>query len=332
MAKLVISVGDPAGIGPEVVLKALGTMTSQERDRITLVGDHSCLMSLYNRFGDRAKLANPEHLSIIDVPMDHPTELGQPHITGGAASFKWLNEAITRTLAGEFNAIVTAPIAKIWWQRAGHDWPGQTEVLASRAQSKDFGMMFVGRSPHTGWPLRCLLATTHVPLRSVPELLTPTLMSQKLKLLIETLHTHFKLDYPTIAIAGLNPHSGEGGKLGTEERDWLEPWLKQQQQQYPQVKLMGLFPPDTMWVGAGQAWFLDGNLNPADAYLALYHDQGLIPVKLMGFDYAVNTTIGLPFIRTSPDHGTAFDIADRGIANPTSMIEAITLAQELTGA
>ena len=141
---------------------------------------------------------------------------------------------------------------------------------------------------------------------------------------------HFGIENGRIAIAGLNPHSGEGGQLGTEERDWLIPWLEQQRQLRPHLQLEGLIPPDTMWVKPGQAWY--GGIEPqkaADGYLALYHDQGLIPVKLMAFDRAVNTSIGLPFVRTSPDHGTAFDIAGKGIADATSMKAAINLAAEL---
>ena len=212
---------------------------------------------------------------------------------------------------------------------AGYDFPGQTEVLAERSKIKKFGMLFVARSPHTGWTMRTLLATTHIPLNQVSATLTPELMSLKLDLLVQTLQDDFGLAYPTIAIAGLNPHSGEQGQIGTEEQDWLIPWLEQARQNYPKVKLVGPVPPDTLWVNCGQAWFNDGNIQAADGYLALYHDQGLIPVKLMAFDQAINTTIGLPFIRTSPDHGTAFDIADQGIARADSMKAAITLAAEL---
>jgi 4-hydroxythreonine-4-phosphate dehydrogenase len=132
-----------------------------------------------------------------------------------------------------------------------------------------------------------------------------------------------------VAIAGLNPHSGEEGKLGKEEQDWLIPWLEQARKKYPQATLIGPIPPDTMWVSPGKAWLTDARANVADAYLALYHDQGLIPVKLLAFDQAINTTIGLPFVRTSPDHGTAFDIAGQGIARADSLIAAIKLAAEL---
>jgi 4-hydroxythreonine-4-phosphate dehydrogenase len=188
-------------------------------------------------------------------------------------------------------------------------------------------MLFVGRSPFTGWILRTLLATTHIPLAMVPQVLSFSLLSEKLALLIETLRWDFGLERPMISIAGLNPHSGESGQLGREEIDWLLPWLERERQKYPHVTLMGLIPPDTLWVKPGQAWFGHGSPEQvADAYLALYHDQGLIPVKLMAFEQAINTTIGLPFIRTSPDHGTAFDIAGCGLAQSSSMEAAIELA------
>jgi 4-hydroxythreonine-4-phosphate dehydrogenase len=228
---------------------------------------------------------------------------------------------------------VTAPIAKSAWKAAGHHYPGQTELLAERASAERFGMLFVARSPHTHWTLRTLLATTHIPLRQVADTLTPALLTTKLELLVECLHQDFGIATPHIAIAGLNPHSGEQGQLGREEVDWLIPWLQAMRDRLPAVQLEGPIPPDTLWVKPGQAWYgsrsQGSSANPADAYLALYHDQGLIPVKLMAFDRAVNTTIGLPFIRTSPDHGTAFDIAGKNLADATSMKAALQLAAEL---
>jgi 4-hydroxythreonine-4-phosphate dehydrogenase len=192
-------------------------------------------------------------------------------------------------------------------------------------------MLFVGRSPHTGWTLRALLATTHIPLRQVPDALTPAFLTLKLELLIDCLRQDFGIAEPHIAIAGLNPHSGEQGQLGTEEIDWLIPWIKDMGDRHPTVHLEGPIPPDTMWVRPAQHWYAPQppHSQAHDAYLALYHDQGLIPVKLMAFDRAVNTTIGLPFVRTSPDHGTAFDIVGQGIADATSMKAAIELAIEL---
>jgi 4-hydroxythreonine-4-phosphate dehydrogenase len=302
--------------------------------QITLVGTRSLLEQSYLRLKQQGiEVADPQKFPLLEVTLDQNTQdqlkLGQGNGASGAASFAYLETAIAQTLAGKFQGIVTAPIAKSAWKEAGYHFPGQTEVLAERSQVKKFGMLFVARSPYTDWTMRTLLATTHIALNQVPKALTPELMSLKLDLLIQTLQDDFGLVYPTIAIAGLNPHSGEQGQIGTEEQDWLIPWLNQAREQYPKVKLIGPVPPDTLWVNCGQAWFKDGKIQTADAYLALYHDQGLIPVKLLAFDQAINTTIGLPFIRTSPDHGTAFDIADQGIARADSMKAAIALAAEL---
>lgn len=342
--RLAVTLGDPAGIGPEVVLKALADPEVTSHCEITVIGTRSLLQSTYTelrqKLEDKEALADPEQLSLLDIELEASAErqitTGVGNAASGAASFAYLETAITRTLAGEFDGIVTAPIAKSLWKAAGHEYPGQTEVLAKYAGVERFGMLFVARSPHTGWLLRTLLATTHIPLRQVPDTLTPELMTKKLDLLVECLRVDFGLETPRIAISGLNPHSGEQGQLGHEEQDWLIPWLEQERQNHPGIKLDGLVPPDTLWVKAGQAWYGEGEMstekaipNLPDAYLALYHDQGLIPVKLMAFDRAINTTIGLPFVRTSPDHGTAFDIAGQGIAHATSMKAAIQLAAEL---
>lgn len=336
--RLAISLGDPAGIGPEVVLKALGCRDWATQAEITLVGTAAFLKQTLDALmsqGCNQTLPAVDQLSIVEIapPLPLPqVTFGQASAATGAASFAYLKAAIDQTLAGRFDAIVTAPIAKSAWQAAGHRYPGQTELLAESAQVNRFAMAFVARSPHTGWPLRALLATTHIPLGQVTQRLTPALMTEKLELLIHSLGSTFGLENPKIAVAGLNPHSGEGGQLGREECDWLIPWLDQQRQRFPQVQLDGPIPPDTLWVRPGQAWFGTDPLAAGqahDAYLALYHDQGLIPVKLMAFDRAVNTTLGLPFVRTSPDHGTAFDIAGKDLANPTSLVAALDLAIQL---
>ncbi|HAG83641.1 MAG TPA: 4-hydroxythreonine-4-phosphate dehydrogenase PdxA [Cyanobacteria bacterium UBA12227] len=336
--RLAITLGDPTGIGPEVILKALADPRGVGEAKITIIGSRSLLQTCYTHLrqtlDEGEVLADLDQLSILDIELDTSAERqiipGVGNAVSGAASFAYLETAIAHTLAGEFDGIVTAPIAKSLWKAAGYDYPGQTEVLAKYSGVERFGMLFVARSPHTGWLLRTLLATTHIPLCQVSNTLTPELMRSKLDLLLDCLRVDFGLGTPRIAISGLNPHSGEQGQLGREEQEWLIPWLEQQRQHRPEVKLDGPVPPDTLWVNAGQAWY--GNRlipNLPDAYLALYHDQGLIPVKLMAFDRAINTTIGLPFVRTSPDHGTAFDIAGRGIANASSMKAAIQLAIEL---
>lgn len=335
-----ITLGDPAGIGPEVILKAISTYQWQEKCQITLFGSRHILRQTQVQLQAKSEhpILNPDDLTLVDLDEGQESTIlpGQSNALTGALSFGYLKAAIAQARLQQIQGIVTGPIAKSAWKQAGHPYPGQTEFLAQSADVERFGMMFVATSPHTQWQLRTLLATTHIPLRAVPTSLTPALMTLKLDLLIQTLKLDFGLPHPQIAISGLNPHSGEQGQLGQEELDWIEPWLNTMRQTYPQVTLDGLVPPDTLWVAPGLAWFGQGDhasgfqSQTHDAYLALYHDQGLIPVKLMAFDRAVNTTIGLPFIRTSPDHGTAFNIAGKGVANASSMIAAIELAIELT--
>lgn len=339
--RLALASGDPAGIGPEVILKALADPQLSADCELTVVGSRDLLLQAYHHLQQTQRqqgpnsqpLAHPESLTILDVDLPASVQeqihLGSGNAASGEASFRFLEAAIEQTLQGHFAGIVTAPIAKSAWKAAGHVYPGQTELLAERAGTERFGMLFVARSPHTDWTLRTLLATTHIPLRQVPDALTPALMTLKLELLIQSLRQDFGLAYPRIAIAGLNPHSGEQGQLGQEEQAWLIPWLDLMTAQFPQVQLRGPVPPDTLWVRPGQAWYGQRAVAGEDAYLALYHDQGLIPVKLMAFDQAVNTTIGLPFIRTSPDHGTAFDIAGQGVAQADSFKAAIQTAAEI---
>lgn len=329
--RLAITLGDPAGIGPEVVLKAIANPALQKAADITLVGSAQVRNNLLLLAQDGGiPLSVWQQIPLLEPPKTD-SALGQvmpghPSPITGHASFLWLEAAIAGALAGKFDAVVTAPIAKSVWHAAGHTYPGQTEVLAERSGVERFGMLFAARSPHTGWLLRALLATTHIPLSQVPKALSPELMTRKLALLVDCLQQDFGIEAPHIAISGLNPHSGEAGKLGSEEQNWLIPWLESVRNHYPHVKLTGPVPPDTLWVSAGPAWYNDAQASTYDAYLALYHDQGLIPVKLLAFDRAVNTTIGLPFVRTSPDHGTAFDIAGKGVARADSMEAAIELA------
>jgi 4-hydroxythreonine-4-phosphate dehydrogenase len=334
---LALTIGDPAGIGPEIILKALADPAIFQKCRVTVIGSRARLETTYQQLkkSHYYEAIDPQELTIVDLTADALEEgqiiCGRGNAVSGAASYVYLQEAISRTLQGEFQGIVTAPIAKSLWKAAGYNYPGQTEVLAQKAGVEKFGMLFVARSPHTGWMLRTLLATVHISLALVSASLTPELMSLKLDLLEACLKLDFGLTSPTIVIAGLNPHSGEGGQLGTEEIDWLIPWLENEKNRRDNLHLLGPVPPDTMWVNPGRAWFGHGEpIEAADGYLALYHDQGLIPVKLMAFDEAINTTIGLPFIRTSPDHGTAFDIAGLGIAKAHSIKAAIFLAAQLS--
>ncbi|MEL6815780.1 MAG: 4-hydroxythreonine-4-phosphate dehydrogenase PdxA [Cyanobacteria bacterium J06598_3] len=338
--RLIMTLGDPAGIGPEIVLKTLGDRTFETQADISIIGDRTQLQKTYEALKTSTpniELRDPASINVIDI--ETPAAVRAGIVTGignsssGEVAFRTLEAAIALTLQGNFDGIITAPIAKSAWLEAGHHYPGQTELLAEMSNTQRFGMLFVAKSPHNGWTMRTLLATTHIPLQAVPTALTPELMTLKLELFIDCLQRDFGLTHATIAIPGLNPHSGEQGQLGTEEQDWLIPWMQQQQQRFPHIKLEGPVPPDTLWVSPGLVWQNEQAPKSGeshDGYLALYHDQGLIPVKLLAFDLAVNTTIGLPFVRTSPDHGTAFNIAGQGIARSQSTEAALSLAIELT--
>ncbi len=325
--RLAVSLGDPAGIGAEVTLKALAQWPADQPSPL-LVGCRRWLERTYKQLNScsTAPLADPAALEVLDLPLEQPLAPGQAGAASGDASFQWLSAAVEEVLSGSCSALVTAPIAKHAWYAAGHHYPGQTERLAELCGNAAASMLFTARSPQSGWRLNTLLATTHIPLAAVPQQLSDRLISHKLDVLLGFCE-RFR-PQPRLVVAGLNPHAGEAGQLGREEMDWLIPCLEQWRQRHPQVELIGPLPPDTCWLNAGLAWRGE-QAKAADGYLALYHDQGLIPVKLLAFDQAVNTSLGLPFLRTSPDHGTGFDIAGRGIARAASMRAALDTALEL---
>ena len=327
---LVIALGDPAGIGIEVVLKALAKSNVLPTGlKPVLVGCRRCVELTHRQLMARGStgLADPSALTIHDQPLAKPIAPGAASRFSGEAGFQWLTRAVDYLRTTGARALVTAPIAKHLWHEAGHHYPGQTERLAELADSTTSSMLFTALSPLSGWRLNTLLATTHIPLSQVPRRLTPALVERKLDTLFNFCR-RFRPD-PHLMVAGLNPHAGEAGQLGQEELDWLIPLMEDWRVRHPDSRLDGPVPPDTCWMGAAQAWRRTG-ANAPDGWLALYHDQGLIPVKLLAFDAAVNTTLELPFLRTSPDHGTGFDIAGSGQARPDSMIAAIRAAWELS--
>ncbi|MEB3234867.1 MAG: 4-hydroxythreonine-4-phosphate dehydrogenase PdxA [Cyanobacteriota bacterium] len=327
-ARLAIALGDPAGIGAEVTLKALARDPhQQEGPSPLLVGCRRWLEASYAALRQRSNepLRDPASLEMVDLPLPGAIRTGVGTAACGAASFAWLSAAVELVLRGDCQALVTAPIAKASWHAAGHHYPGQTERLAELCGSPSASMLFTARSPSTPWRLNTLLATTHIPLETVAATLTPALITAKLDVL-RRFCRRFS-EHPRLVVAGLNPHAGEGGVLGRQERDWLQDCLRDWQARHDDVRVVGPLPPDTCWLDAAAAW--QGGPPAADGYLALYHDQGLIPVKLLAFDAAVNTTLGLPFLRTSPDHGTGFAIAGQGIARATSMSAALDTAREL---
>jgi 4-hydroxythreonine-4-phosphate dehydrogenase len=281
-----ITLGDCAGVGPEIVELALKS----------------------GRVPDSA-----EYVVIGRQPNCKP---GEPTIETSRAAAAALEEAVTLARRGKLNGIVAGPVHKARMYEAGFKFPGQTEFFAERCAVKNFAMCL------TGGKMTVALVTTHIPLAKVPRALKKSEIVRVGLLLLEFLRLRSK-SAPRIAVAGLNPHAGESGKIGREEIEIIAPAVQELQSKIEnrESRIVGPVSPDTVFHRAIEGEF--------DAVLCMYHDQGLIPLKLHAFHRGVNVTLGLPFPRTSPDHGTAFDIAGKGIARPDSMIAAINLAVEL---
>ena len=307
-ARLALTVGDPAGIGPEIVLKAL---SSPERPPGSWVvyGPRASLEERAARFALKpiAELG----ISVVDVG-GGTFPLGQVSAEGGRAAAAAVLAAARDALAGSVDAVVTAPLHKESLRAAGHPWPGHTEMLAEAAHVSDVAMMFVGGG------LRVALLTIHQSLRSVPDAITGPEVERVVRLLHREL-PRFGAARRRIAVCGVNPHAGEGGLFGREDRDVVAPAVARLVA--GGLEVAGPLPADTVFVRAVRGEF--------DAVVAAYHDQGLVPVKLVAFGRAVNVTLGLPFVRTSVDHGTAFDIAASGTADPGSLLAAMALASSL---
>ena len=325
--KIVITVGDESGIGPEIILKALFSNQIPKNIDFLLVGSKNNLQNTYENLRSLGlkNLANPSNLKIHDLKIS--SSENNDRSSFGNSSFYYLTKAIEIVKQNPNSALVTGPICKKSWSLAGHYFSGQTEVLAKSCGVKNFGMLFTAKSPITGWRFNTLLATTHIPLCEVPKKLTKELIHSKLDLFKDFCITY--IDNPTLKVAGLNPHAGEEGILGNEEKDWMNDALLAWNEKNRDIKLLGPSSPDSCWNSSAKAWRTN-DVEKHDGILAMYHDQGLIPMKVIALNYSVNTTIGLPFIRTSPDHGTGFDIAGKGIAQSQSMIEAIKAAVEIT--
>jgi len=304
-----VTLGDPAGIGPEIVAAALALDGS---DDAVVYGDREILAEAAARMGV------PEPRKIEEVTHLPAFTAGLPSEETGRAQLAYLEAAVADARAGRLDALVTAPIHKASAIAAGFLFPGHTEFLAARLGAPRVTMMFAGPR------LRVSLATIHASLAQVPSLLSVDSLIGTIVQTADALVDWFGLDEPRIAIAGLNPHAGENGHFGNEERRVIEPAIDAARGLVPFARLSGPDVPDAVFRA-----HLDGKY---DAVVALYHDQGLIPVKLIDFEEAVNLTLGLPIVRTSPDHGVAHDIAGTGRARPTSMRAAIALARQLARA
>jgi len=261
-----------------------------------------------------ALLQAPDGVRLEVIGDALPRNPGHPDLDGARLAIASLEEAVRRCTAGELAAVVTGPVSKKHLHEAGFHYPGQTEFFAARAGVDNFAMLL------TGGPLTVALVTAHVPLRDVASLLTTEEIVRVGSLLAAFLQRR-GIASPRIAVAGLNPHAGEQGDLGDEEGRLIEPALPLLAAALPDAAFSGPFSPDTVFWRAANGEF--------DAILCMYHDQGLIPLKLLGFHDGVNVTLGLPFVRTSPDHGTAYEIAGTGKARPDSFLSAVRLAAEL---
>jgi 4-hydroxythreonine-4-phosphate dehydrogenase len=307
--RLAITVGDPAGIGPEVVLKALAAPELPPGEYV-VYGPASVLRERASRFALRPLEDLP--VRVVDVPLEGEVPLGVTSPAGGRAAAESVLRAARDALAGRVDGLVTAPLNKESLAAAGHHWPGHTEMLAEVAGVSDVAMLFVGGT------LRVALVTIHRSLRSVPDAITGAEVERVARLLNQEL-PRLGAASRRIAVCALNPHAGENGMFGREEIETIAPAVARLREEGLDVS--GPFPADSLFARAARGEF--------DAVLAQYHDQGLIPVKLASFGHAVNVTIGLPFVRTSVDHGTGFDIVRKGIAEEGSLLAAIRLGADL---
>ncbi|MGB7767578.1 MAG: 4-hydroxythreonine-4-phosphate dehydrogenase PdxA [Verrucomicrobiia bacterium] len=319
-----ITLGDVTGIGPEVTLKALAAESAADDARYLLIGDENHVRRLNKKLslnlplkkfsidGDPGKIFLTTPLS---EPLPENLPAGSPAAANAAVAS--LRDGAARCLRRELDALVTAPVNKEAIIRAGHPFVGQTELFAKAAKTKRYAMMLLGHDEHDRW-LRVALVTIHTSIKSVPKKITPEKITLAIELAAQACRD-LGLPRAKIAVCGLNPHAGEGGEFGDEEIKTIAPTVLAAQKRG--LDVVGPLSGDTVFHYALRGDF--------DAVVAMYHDQGLAPLKAVAFDTGVNWTLGLPFIRTSPDHGTAYNIAGKGIANPSSMISAIRLAKQL---
>jgi 4-hydroxythreonine-4-phosphate dehydrogenase len=319
-----ISLGDITGIGPEVTLKALALEAKADRTRYLLIGDTEHTRHLNEQLGLKLRLetyADKDELGQIflcqPLPDALPTDLLEGSAAAARAAVAWVRDGAERCLRGQLDALVTAPVNKEAIVRAGQPFVGQTELLSQIAGTDRTAMMLLGQDDHGRW-LRVALATTHLPLKLVSDHLTQAKIEMVIELAAQACQD-LGLPRARVAVCGLNPHAGEGGGMGTEEQTIIAPAVRAARRR--QIDVVGPLSADALFYHAFKGAY--------DAVVAMYHDQGLVPLKMIGFETGVNWTLGLPFIRTSPDHGTAYDIVGRGKANPSSMLAAIRLAKQL---
>jgi 4-hydroxythreonine-4-phosphate dehydrogenase len=321
-----ITMGDPTGIGPEILVKALSMEEPFRACRPVVFGDREALsraiqiQNLSTTLEAIDQIPRDGYLpqKIFFFPLSQlevaSLRFGQPDRGCGEAMVKYIEEAVKRARNRELDAITTCPINKKAMNEAGYSFPGHTELLAHLVGAPSVAMMFLGSK----W--RIVLVTIHLPLKDVSRWISKDRILSTLRLTDEGMKEYFGIPHPKIAVLGLNPHCGEGGLLGEEEKKEILPAIAE-------AKLLGMdvegpFPADSFFNISGRYAF--------DAVISMYHDQGLIPIKMLDFKEAVNFTLGLPFVRTSVDHGTAYDIAGKGLADPSNLVKAIQTAANLS--
>lgn len=327
---LAVSMGDPAGIGPEIILKAWHERQTRHLAAFVVCGDPGVFEQRARQLGLSIPLAIVETIAdapalfhralpIQSVVIAHPSQAGHPDSANGTSVIASIERAVAAVAHGEARALVTAPISKSVLYEAGFEYPGHTEFLAALA-----ARFWPGRHCRPVMMLACealrvVPLTIHVALKEVPRLVTRALIHETARITWEALRREFSIELPRIAVAGLNPHAGEGGSMGREDVEIILPAVRDLQQEG--IAVTGPLSADTMFHEMARKSY--------DAAIAMYHDQALIPIKTLAFDEGVNVTLGLPFVRTSPDHGTAFSIAAEGRASPASFINALRLADEI---
>jgi 4-hydroxythreonine-4-phosphate dehydrogenase len=318
-----ITLGDPSGVGPEVALKALARLDAADPFRYLIFGDQALL----NRLNRALRLNLPLRpyqegqeagkFSFLHSGAELPETLACGSSIAAESAMAALTEGASFALAGKLDGIVTAPVNKESIIRLGRPFMGQTEYLSALAKTERTAMMLLGVDDRGRW-LRVALVTTHLPIRKVADALTTAKVLQTIQLAAQSC-CDLGLPRARVGVCGLNPHAGEGGEIGTEEITIINPAVEAAKQSG--IDVVGPLAADTLFYYAYNGHY--------DAVVAMYHDQGLGPLKMIGFESGINWTLGLPFIRTSPDHGTAYDIAGQNKANPESMLAAINLARQL---
>jgi len=323
---IAISMGDPSGIGPDVLLQAWANRNSLALPRMLVAGEAGFLQQRAQLLGLDVAVADVEafdasnnaQLQVVNIAKTLTGTPGEPTRDDAKATIAAIDQAVELTTQGAALGVVTAPINKAILYDAGFAHPGHTEYLAELAH-RHFAKRFTPVMMLAGPQLRTIPVTIHMPLQDVSKVLSKEMIVEVTQIAHRDLINRFGIVSPRIALAGLNPHAGEGGALGREEIEIIEPAVAEMRAL--RLDVTGPLPADTLFHEAARKRY--------DVAICMYHDQALIPAKMLGFDDAVNVTLGLPFIRTSPDHGTAYDIAGTGNANPSSFIAALRLAAEM---